>query len=61
MTKPKVLSVIGLLRPHWKAMTVALFAVGVGSVAELLEPLPLKIVLDYVLQSKPLHGPIVTM
>jgi subfamily B ATP-binding cassette protein MsbA len=42
-------------------MTLALIAVIVESAAELLEPWPLKIILDYVLQSKPLHGPIVTV
>jgi ATP-binding cassette subfamily B protein len=35
-------------------MTVALAAVGVGTAMELLEPWPIKIVLDYLLQSKPL-------
>ena len=48
--------VIGLLRPHWKAMTVALAGVGVEAVAALLEPWPLKIVLDALLQSTPLPG-----
>src|SRR5205814_1228514 len=51
--KPKVLRITDLLRPHWKAMTLALLAVAVGSAMELLEPFPIKIVLDYLLQSKP--------
>ena len=51
---PKVLTIAGLLRPHWKAMTMALVAVTGEATAALLEPWPLKIVLDYLLQSRPL-------
>jgi ATP-binding cassette, subfamily B, bacterial len=54
--KPKVLSVVGLLRPHWKAMTLALVAVAGGAAADLAEPWPLKVVLDYLLQSRALPG-----
>ena len=50
----KVLSIAGLLRPHWLPMTLALLAVGGEAAASLLEPWPLKIVLDYLLQSRPL-------
>jgi subfamily B ATP-binding cassette protein MsbA len=53
---PKALSILGLLRPHWKAMTLALVGVGGEAIASLAEPWPLKIVLDYLLQSKPLPG-----
>jgi len=53
--KPKGLSIIGLLRPHWKALTLALLAVAAEAATDLLEPWPLKIVLDYLLQSK--HPP----
>jgi ATP-binding cassette, subfamily B, bacterial len=53
---PNALSIVGLLRPHWKAMTIALVAVAGESTAALLEPWPLKIVLDYLLQSRPLPG-----
>ena len=53
--KPKNLSIIGLLRPHWKALTLALLAVAGEAATDLLEPWPLKIVLDYLLQSK--HPP----
>src|SRR4026208_1266304 len=35
-------------------MTMALVAAAVGATMELLEPWPIKIVLDYLLQSKPL-------
>jgi subfamily B ATP-binding cassette protein MsbA len=52
--KPKVLRIVDLLRPHWKAMTMALVAVGGAAAADLLEPWPIKIVLDYALASKPM-------
>ncbi len=45
-----------LLRPHWKQMSLALVAVAGETAAHLLEPWPLKIVLDYVLQSKQMPG-----
>src|SRR3989304_2772006 len=51
--KPKGLSIIDYLRPHWKALTLALLAVVGEAATDLLEPWPLKIVLDYLLQSKP--------
>ena len=50
--KPKGLSIIGLLRPHWKALSLALLAVAGEAGTDLLEPWPLKIVLDYLLQSQ---------
>ena len=52
--KPKVLRIVDLLRPHWKAMTMALVAVGGVAAAELLDPWPIKIVLDFALASKPM-------
>jgi ATP-binding cassette subfamily B protein len=55
-SKPRVLSIVDLLRPHWKAMTVALVAVAGEAATDLLEPWPIKIVLDYVLQSRQLPG-----
>ncbi len=48
------LTIVGLLRPHWKGMTVALVGVAGETAAALLEPWPLKVVLDYLLQSRPL-------
>src|SRR6187551_484751 len=45
---------MGLLRPHWKSMTIALVAVVIGAGAELLEPWPLKVVLDYLLKGSQL-------
>ena len=48
---PKMLA---LLRPHWKTLVIALLAVLVETSADLLEPWPLKIIVDNLLQSKPL-------
>jgi subfamily B ATP-binding cassette protein MsbA len=56
ISKPKVLSIVDLLRPHWKAMTIALVAVAGEAAMDLLEPWPIKLVLDYVLQSRQLPG-----
>ena len=50
---PRMLS---LLRPHWKALSLALVAVLGETAADLLEPWPLKIIIDNLLQSKPLPG-----
>ena len=48
---PKML---GLLRPHWKTLGVALLAVVGETATDLLEPWPLKVIIDNLLQSKPL-------
>ena len=56
LATPKAPSILGLLRPHWKAMTLALVGVAGEAAASLLEPWPLKIVLDYLLQARPLPG-----
>ncbi|HUK34349.1 MAG TPA: ABC transporter ATP-binding protein, partial [Vicinamibacterales bacterium] len=45
-------NLVRLLRPYWRLSVVALVAMLVESVADLLEPWPLKIVLDYVIGSK---------
>jgi subfamily B ATP-binding cassette protein MsbA len=50
--KAKGLRFIDLLRPHWKALTLALLAVVGETVTDLAEPWPLKIVLDNLLQGK---------
>jgi ATP-binding cassette subfamily B protein len=50
------LDVIDLLKPHAKALLIGLAAVLGESVANLLEPWPLKIVFDSVLRTKPIHG-----
>lgn len=45
-------SLLHFLLPHWKALLVGLIAVGAETIAGLLEPWPLKIVLDNVLHTK---------
>jgi ATP-binding cassette subfamily B protein len=45
-----------LLRPHWKFLVVALIAVVGETVADVLQPWPIKIVLDNVVQARPLGG-----
>src|SRR4029077_3848081 len=52
----KRLSIRELLRPHVTALTVGFVAVVGEGGANLLRPWPLKIVLDSVLRSHPLHG-----
>ena len=46
--------IIDLVRPHWKALTLALVAVLGETVTDILEPWPIKIVVDNILQSKKL-------
>jgi len=53
---PLVLSIAGLVRPHWKALTLALVAVLGETLTGILEPWPIKIVVDNILQAKPLPG-----
>jgi ATP-binding cassette subfamily B protein len=50
--KRRKIQITHLLRPYWKILTVAFIAVLAESFTDLLEPWPLKIVLDYVLSSK---------
>src|SRR5438270_3309333 len=50
------LTVGQLLRPHTRALVFGLLAVAGEAAANLLQPWPLKIVLDDVLQSKHAHG-----
>jgi subfamily B ATP-binding cassette protein MsbA len=46
-----------LVRPHWTALALALVAVLVETATDVLEPWPIKIVVDNVVQSRPLpHG-----
>ena len=52
--KPPVLTVVGLLRPHWKAMTLAMVGVAGAAATEILEPWPLKYVIDNLLKGDPL-------
>ena len=46
-----------LIRPRWKALAIALLAVLGETLADVLEPWPIKIVVDNILQSKKLPGP----
>jgi ATP-binding cassette, subfamily B, bacterial len=50
--RPARLSTVGLIRPYWKALTFAFVAVLGESLSDVLEPWPIKIVIDNVLQSK---------
>ena len=50
------LRIAALLRPYWKSMVVALLAVVGETITDVLQPWPLKIVVDNVVQSKPLRG-----
>ncbi len=43
-----------VLRPHWKALTIAFVAVIIEGMAGLFDPWPIKIVLDYALGARPL-------
>src|SRR5215469_14810035 len=52
----KSLKIRELLRPHTKILLVGLIAVAGEGLTNLLEPWPLKIVLDNVLKSRPIHG-----
>jgi ATP-binding cassette subfamily B protein len=53
---PKSFKLSSLLRPHLKLLVIGFLAVLGEGVANLLEPWPLKIVLDNVLKSKPAQG-----
>jgi ATP-binding cassette subfamily B protein len=48
--------IVELIRPHWKALTLALVAVVGETLTDILEPWPIKIVVDNILQSKGLPG-----
>jgi ATP-binding cassette, subfamily B, bacterial len=58
MTPPgKPFQITDLLKPHWKLLTLGFAAVVGEGVADLLDPWPIKIVLDSVLKAKPsTHG-----
>jgi ATP-binding cassette subfamily B protein len=55
-TKRKSLKMRDLLKPHYKILWLGLIAVIGEGVANLLQPWPLKIVLDNVLKSREIHG-----
>jgi ATP-binding cassette, subfamily B, bacterial len=50
------LSMSCLIRPHWTALTLAFIAVLGETLSDVLEPWPIKIVVDSILQSKKLPG-----
>src|SRR5712675_1359308 len=54
--KRKFLTIRDLLRPHYKLLAFGLVAVTGEAITNLLEPWPLKIVLDNVLKSREIHG-----
>ena len=49
---PARLSIASLLRAHWKAMSVAMLAVLGETLADVLQPWPIKVVIDSVLGNK---------
>src|SRR5262245_18132774 len=55
-TDRKRLTIRELLKPHMLALGLGFLAVIGESIANLLEPWPLKIVLDNVLKTRPIHG-----
>jgi ATP-binding cassette, subfamily B, bacterial len=55
-TGDKTLTIRDLLKPHSRALVLAGLAAIGGSIANLLEPFPLKLVLDNVLRSRPGTG-----
>jgi ATP-binding cassette subfamily B protein len=52
----RALRIVDLARPHWKGLTLALLAVLGETFTGILEPWPIKVVVDNILQSKPLPG-----
>jgi len=55
-TQRKSLKITDLLQPHYKILSLGLAAVIGEGIANLLQPWPLKIVLDNVLKSREIHG-----
>ena len=53
-TSSRKLKIIDLVRPHWKPLTIALVAVLGETLTDILEPWPIEIVVDNILQSKKL-------
>jgi len=54
----RALGVAGLIRPYWTSLAIAFVALLAEAAAGLLEPWPLKVVIDNLLQSKALPEPI---
>jgi ATP-binding cassette, subfamily B, bacterial len=55
-TRRAVVRILALLRPHWKMLCLALLAVVGETLADVLQPWPIKIVVDNVVQSKAVGG-----
>jgi subfamily B ATP-binding cassette protein MsbA len=53
-TSSRTSRIVDLLRPHWKALTIALVAVLGETLTDILQPWPIKVVVDNILQSKKL-------
>jgi subfamily B ATP-binding cassette protein MsbA len=53
-SQPGKMSMSSLIRPHWKALALAFIAVLGETFSDVLEPWPIKIVIDNILQSKKL-------
>src|SRR5258705_13211273 len=52
MSGPTTLRIAPLVRPHWPCLALALVAVVGETAADVLQPWPIKIVVDNVVQSK---------
>src|SRR6185312_14492355 len=52
----RTITVMGLLRPHRRALWLGLLAIAGESIADVLQPWPLKVVLDNVIDHKAQHG-----
>ncbi len=50
------LKIADLVRPHWKALTIAMVAVLGETITDVAAPWPIKVVVDNVVQSKKLPG-----
>jgi ATP-binding cassette subfamily B protein len=53
-TSSRRLRIVDLVRPHWKSLSIALVAVMGETLTDILDPWPIKIVVDNILQSKKL-------
>src|SRR4051812_42244099 len=55
-TPGTALSVRTLLRPHYRQLALAVLVVIGGSIADLLQPWPLKVIIDAVVKGKDVQG-----
>ncbi len=55
-SSPRALTISNLVRPHWKSLTLAFVAVLGETLTAILEPWPIKVVVDNVVESKALSG-----